>query len=85
MYTVKLKTRISPDHVVTLKVPADFPTGEVELVIVATPAEHQPRPDKHPDDWQSIPLSDADLAILDDFESFRQEHPIRFHQMDDIL
>jgi hypothetical protein len=43
MRLVKLKTTVTTERTVTLKVPEDIPTGPMEVIVVFAPPESSPR------------------------------------------
>lgn len=54
-------------------------------------ADHHPETLPHPNqkmlevlqEWKNTPLTDEEIQILEDFEQFRKDHPIRFRTPED--
>lgn len=78
MHTTTVRTKIDADHRLSLKVPDDFPTGEMEIVIVANPVTPPPAETREEGmEWLAEPIGEDELALLEDFDRFRAEHPFR--------
>jgi len=79
VHTHKLKVTIQEDHRFEVRLPDDFPEGPAEVIVLAS---------RQADDAQaslaalaelrSVQLTPEEKEILDGFEGFRQEHPVRF-------
>lgn len=90
MHAHKLKVTIQEDHRVEVRLPDDFPEGPAEVIVLANrPAGGaQPSPESHLSarqqtlaalaDLRSVQLTPEEQEVLDAFETFRHEHPIRF-------
>jgi hypothetical protein len=72
---------------------AEFAGRRVRLILL--PEGPEPSPKGPPLDeknermlelyreWQRTPLTEEEVAILDDFEQFRKEHPFSLRRLDD--
>lgn len=85
MHAHKLKVTIQEDHRVEVRLPDDFPEGPAEVIVLTNrqagnTASHPPaqRTLAALAELRSVQLTPEEEEILDGFETFRQEHPIRF-------
>ena len=90
LHAHKLKVTIPEDHRVEVRLPDDFPEGPAEVIFltsrlagVAPPGPGVDLPGQQRTlaalaELRSVPLSAEESAILDGFDAFRREHPIRF-------
>lgn len=95
MHAHKLKVTIQEDHRVEVRLPDDFPEGPAEVIVLANrqAGDSQPSATAHPSAQQrtlaalaelrSIRLTPEEEEALGGFETFRQEHPIRFASLTD--
>jgi hypothetical protein len=84
----KLKVTVSEDHRVEVQLPNDFPEGPAEIIVLTNRPEGDASPGSDRSAQQqmlaalaeirSVQLTPEEKEILDSFETFRQEHPIRF-------
>lgn len=86
----KLKVTISGDHRVELRLPDDFPEGPAEVIVLAgrssrddSPAPSQKRALAALAALRAVPLTPEEEEVLDQFEAFQREHPIRFSSLID--
>ena len=82
MHAHKLNVTIQDDHRVEVHLPADFPEGPAEIIVLATEgdADHlsaQQRMLMTLTELRSVQLTREEQEILDEFETFRNEHPVR--------
>ncbi len=86
MHAHKSKVTIREDHRVEVHLPDDFPEGPAEVFIVTNrsiyPAGQQQALAALAE-LRSVPLTPEEKQVLDDFESFRRDHPIRFSSLTD--
>lgn len=90
MHAHRLKITIPEDHRVEVRLPDDFPQGPAEVIFLtsrlAVDAKAQPGGELPAQqgalaalaELKAVPLSSEEEAILDGFEAFRREQPIRF-------
>lgn len=87
LHAHKLKVTIPEDHRVEVRLPDDFPEGPAEVIFLTSRlADAAPGIDLQAQqmtlaalaELHSVPLSAEESAILDGFDAFRREHPIRF-------
>jgi hypothetical protein len=84
----KVKVTIEEDHRVEVQLPADFPDGPAEIIVLANRSAGEVRPGSNLaaqqrmlaalDELRTVPLTPEEREVLDGFESFQREHPIRF-------
>jgi len=86
----KLKVTIQEDHRVEVRLPDDFPEGPAEVIVLThrpagdaqlSPAAHlsaQQRTLAALAELRSVQLTPEEEEVLGAFETFRDEHPIRF-------
>jgi hypothetical protein len=86
----KLKVTIPEDHRVEVQLPDDFPEGPAEIIVLATrsagDASHlsaQQRMLAILAELRSVQLTPEEGEVLDAFETFRHEHPIRFASLNE--
>lgn len=92
MHAHKLRVTIPTDHRLEIAVdlPADFPSGPAELIVLASPS----RPtngveSRHTqslailDELHSTELTKQEEDVLEEFESFRREHPFRLASLNE--
>jgi hypothetical protein len=77
-----LNVTIQDDHRVEVQLPADFPEGPAEIIVLTTAgdADHlsaQQRMLATLAELRSVQLTPEEEEILDGFETFRKEHPFR--------
>ena len=92
MHAHKLQVTIpqEPDREIAVRLPDDFPSGPAEVIVLAGP-QSTGRTADHPYQPTSAALEELRLfettpeedKILEDFESFRQEHPFRLNSLDE--
>jgi len=84
-----LKVTIQEDHRVEVRLPEDFPEGPAEVIILTNRLAGEQRIPGSPvsarqgtlaalAELRSVPLSREEEAVLDGFEAFQREHPVRF-------
>ncbi len=90
LHAHKVKVTIPEDHRVEVRLPDDFPEGPAEVIFLASRLAGAPQPGRGIDpspkqrtlaalaELHSVPLSAEESEILDGFDAFRREHPIRF-------
>ena len=84
MHAHKMKVTIQEDHRVEVRLPDDFPEGPAEVIVLANRAagDVQPSPQQRTltalAELRSVQLTPEEEEVLDGFETFRHEHPIRF-------
>jgi hypothetical protein len=76
----KLQVTIEENHRVEVRLPDDFPEGPAEVIVLTKrPAGNtQQRTLAALAELRSIQLTPEEENVLDGFETFRHEHPIRF-------
>jgi hypothetical protein len=89
----KLKVTVREDHRVEVRLPDDFPEGPAEVIVLAnrSTGEAQLTQGAHPAGQQQALMALAELRsaqltpeeqqVLNGFESFQREHPIRFSSL----
>lgn len=86
MHAHKSKVTIREDHRVEVRLPDDFPEGPAEVIILANRSNHptgQQQALAALAELRSVPLTPEEKQILEEFESFRRDHPIRFSSLTD--
>lgn len=90
MHTHKLKVTIPEDHRVELRLPDDFPEGPAEVIVLAargsedvSAAPEQKRALAVLAELRAVQLTPEEEEVLDQFEAFQREHPIRFSSLID--
>ncbi len=90
LHAHRLKVTIPENHRLEVRLPDDFPEGPAEVIFLTSrlAGDTRPKPGFDPRAQQrtlaalaelrSVPLSPEEVAVLDGFETFRSEHPIRF-------
>lgn len=84
----KLKVTIQEDHRVEVQLPNDFPEGPAEVIVLTSrqAGDASGGSDRSAQqqmlaalaEIRSAQLTQEEEDILDAFDTFRQEHPIRF-------
>lgn len=88
MHAHKLKVTVREDHRVEVRLPEDFPEGPAEVIVLAQrnqgayPAGQQQSLAALAE-LRSTQLTPEERQVLDEFESFRRDHPIRFSSLTD--
>lgn len=82
MHAHKLNVTIQDDHRVEVQLPADFPEGPAEIIVLTTAGDDdhlssQQRMLATLAELRSVQLTPEEEEILDGFETFRKEHPFR--------
>lgn len=98
MRTHKMKIVVPRDHQLEVHLPADFPLGPAEIVVRSTSEEETARENQEIpgtpshaarqmlavlEELRSVPLTPEDERILDEFESFRRQHPFRLGSLEE--
>jgi hypothetical protein len=93
MHAHKLKVTIQEDHRVEVQLPDDFPEGPAEIIVLtnrpaggaSTGAERPARQRTLAAlaELRSAQLTPEEEGVLDGFETFRREHPVRFASLKD--
>lgn len=91
MHAHKLKVTIPKDHRIELRLPEDFPAGPAEVIVLAHPAgpgqqrlsSAQERALAQLEELRSVQLTKEEEDVLDQFESFRSEHPLHLSSLTD--
>lgn len=92
MHAHKLKVTIPEDHRVELRLPEDFPEGPAEVIVLASRSKGDDRGGTPPEqqralaaleELRSMRLTPEEEGVLDQLETFRREHPIRFSSLAD--
>ncbi|HXU29346.1 MAG TPA: hypothetical protein VN851_02110 [Thermoanaerobaculia bacterium] len=90
LHAHKLKVTIPEDHRIEVRLPDDFPEGPAEVIFLTSLLVGAAPPDPELDlsaqqrtlaalaELHSVPLSVEESAILDGFDTFRREYPVRF-------
>jgi len=91
----KSSVRISEDHRVEVRLPDDFPEGPAEVIVLASRSAEAARPRRGTRlpaeqgtlaalaELRSVQLTPEEQEVLGGFETFRNEHPIRFASLPD--
>lgn len=87
----KLKVTIPKDHRIELRLPEDFPAGPAEVIVLAHPVGSEPqklssaqeRALANLEELRSLRLTQEEEEVLDQFESFRREHPFHLSSLTD--
>ena len=78
----KLKVTIPEDHQVEIRLPEDFPAGPAEVIVLASTTggkedeEARPAMLRSLEKLRALELTPEEERILDEFDEFRQQHPI---------
>jgi len=93
MHAHKLKVTIQEDHRVEVQLPDDFPEGPAEIIILTSrpsggvsagsDRSTQQRTLAALAELRSVKLTPEEEEVLDGFETFRREHPVRFASLKD--
>lgn len=87
MQAHKLKVTIPEDHRIELRLPDDFPEGPAEVIVLAGrpggPEGGQQQARAALAELRSVELTPEEKEVLDEFESFRQDHPFRISSLND--
>lgn len=88
MHAHKLKVTIPEDHRLKLAVdlPADFPPGPAEVIVLTAASPSSDNLQQQlavVEEIRSNTLTREEEEILDGFESFRHEHPLRLISLDE--
>jgi len=96
--THRMKVVVPRDHQLEVHLPADFPPGPAEIVVQSTSEDQAVRESQESpglpspasqqmlavlEELRSVPLTPEDERILDDFESFRRQHPFRLGSLEE--
>jgi hypothetical protein len=85
--THKQTVTIPEDHQLEIRLPEDFPSGPAEVIVRAgspekrTIDETQRKMLQVVQELRASKLTDEEDRILDEFEEFRQQHPIDFSSL----
>lgn len=85
VHTHKLKVTIR-DHRAEVRLPEDFPEGPAEVIVLTNRKPRAQLTGKQQAlaalaELRSVPLTPEEEQVLNDFENFRQAHPIRFSSL----
>ena len=89
MHAHKLKVTVREDHRVEVRLPDDFPEGPAEVIVLAAQRNQEARSTGQQQalaalaELRSVQLTPEERQVLDEFESFRRDHPIRFSSLID--
>jgi hypothetical protein len=85
--THKQKVTIPEDHQLEIRLPEDFPPGPAEVIVRAGSPEERAIDETQQkilrvvQELRASKLTDEEDRILDEFEEFRQQHPIDFSSL----
>jgi hypothetical protein len=79
-----------PDREIAVRLPDDFPSGPAEVIVLAG-SQNAGRTADHPyqptsavlEELLSFEATPEEDKILEDFQSFREEHPFRLNSLDE--
>ncbi|HBL30944.1 MAG TPA: hypothetical protein DD490_29270 [Acidobacteria bacterium] len=90
MHAHKSSVTILEDHRVEVRLPDDFPEGPAEVIVLASHSARTARPRRGARlpaeqetlaalaELRSVQLTPEEQEVLGGFETFQNEHPIRF-------
>ena len=83
----KMRVTIPEDHEVEIRLPEDFPAGPAEVIVLAGSPGGKESGEAQSDMMRSLErlralqLTPEEERILNEFEEFRQQHPIDFSSL----
>jgi hypothetical protein len=85
-----LNVTIQDDHRVEVQLPADFPEGPAEIIVLTTAGDSdhlsaQQRMLATLTELRSVELTPDEEATLDAFGTFRKEHPFRLASLNEEI
>lgn len=91
MHAHKLKVTVPKDHRIELRLPEDFPAGPAEVIVLAQTSGSekqrlssiQEKALANLEELRSVRLTREEEEVLDQFESFRSEHPFNLSSLTD--
>jgi hypothetical protein len=86
MKTHKFNVTVPEDHQLEIRLPADFPAGPAEVIVLASSggralSESQQDMLQALHELRALQLTPEEARILDEFEEFRQQHPINLSSL----
>jgi hypothetical protein len=78
---------VPEDHQLEIRLPADFPAGPAEVIVLAGPSEAQELDETRQEMLQVVQKLRAfkptpeEERVVDEFEEFQRQHPINFSSL----
>ncbi|PYQ62363.1 MAG: hypothetical protein DMF53_13155 [Acidobacteria bacterium] len=87
MQAHKQTVTVPEDHQLEIRLPADFPAGPAEVIVLAGPSETQELDETRQEMLRVVqklrtfkPTPEED-RVVDEFEEFQRQHPINFSSL----
>ena len=77
---------VPEDHQLEIRLPADFPAGPAEVIVLASP-KTKALSDRQQDmlnalqELRELQLTPDEERVLDEFDEFQRQHPINFSSL----
>jgi ribosomal protein S10 len=86
MQAHKQTVTVPEDHQLEIRLPADFPAGPAEIIVLASPhtkARSQSQQDmlQALQELRNLHLTPEEERVLDEFEEFQQQQPVKFSSL----
>lgn len=86
MQAHKQTVTVPEDHQLEIRLPADFPAGPAEVIVLASPStkalsDRQQDMLKALQELQELQLTPEEERVLDEFDEFQRQHPINFSSL----
>jgi hypothetical protein len=86
MQAHKQAVTVPEDHQLEIRLPADFPAGPAEVIVLASPdvkalSESQKDMLKALQELEELQLTPEEEQILDGFDEFQRQHPINLSSL----
>ena len=86
----RIKVTVLEDHRLEIRLPDEFPIGPAEVTVLTDAAPEWSRAQATAEslaaleELKQLKLTPEEQRILDDFESFREEHPFELSTLTDL-
>jgi hypothetical protein len=87
MQAHKQTVTVPEDHQLEIRLPADFPAGPAEVIVLASPSEAQELDETRQEMLRVVQKLRAfkptpeEERVVDEFEEFQRQHPINFSSL----
>jgi hypothetical protein len=86
MQAHKQTVTVPEDHQLEIRLPADFPAGPAEIIVLASPHPKAMSKNKQDmlkalQDLRELQLTPEEEQILDEFDEFQRQHPINLSSL----
>jgi len=87
MQAHKQTVTVPEDHQLEIRLPADFPAGPAEVIVLASPSEAQVLDETRQEMLRVVQKLRAfkptpeEERVVDEFEEFRRQYPINFSSL----